>query len=179
MLMRSLQITFIGLVVFTASAWAGSGILQGIVKDPKGQPIKGADIRIEAQSGNKLFGTAKTDVNGHYTSAALPAGTYRVTLMVNGVVKASINNTKTKAGGPTELNFDLKPASASQASASGKKGKNYVWIPPTTGSHLGGRWVEVDDTGNVSGAGAHSANKVDSASGKAMQTLGPGGDPSR
>jgi hypothetical protein len=169
---KSLQIGFVVLVVSIASAWAGGSVLQGVVKDPKGQPVKGADIRIEAQ--NKLFGTAKTDANGHYTSAALPAGTYRVTLIVNGAMKASINNTKTKTG-PTELNFDLKPASASQAAASGKKGKHYVWVPPTTGSHLGGRWVEVDDTGNVTGTGAHGANRVDSASGQALQTQGASG----
>jgi hypothetical protein len=179
MFIKSLQIAFIGLVVFTANAWAGNSALQGIVKDPKGQPIKGADIRIEAKDGSKLFKTVKTDASGHYISDALPAGIYRVTLIVNGAVKASINNTKTKLGAPTELNFDLKPASASQASASGKKGKSYVWVPPTTGSHLGGRWVEVDDTGNVSGMGAHSMNRVDAATGKALQTMGPGSGPSR
>src|SRR6266566_509905 len=36
-------------------------------------------------------------------------GVYRVTLAVNGAVKASITNTKTKAGQTTQLNFDLKP----------------------------------------------------------------------
>jgi hypothetical protein len=91
----------------------------------------------------------KTDASGHYISDALPAGTYRVTLIVNGAVKASVNNTKTKLGAPTELNFDLKPGSTSQASGSVKKGKHMVWIPPKTGTHLGGRWVEVDDNGSA------------------------------
>lgn len=145
MFIKSLQIAFIGLIVFTASAWAGNPVIQGIVKDPKGQPVKGADIRIEAKDGGKLFKTVKTDASGHYISEALPAGTYRITLIVNGAVKASINNTKTKLGAPTELNFDLKPGSTSQASGSVKKGKHMVWIPPKTGTHLGGRWVEVDD----------------------------------
>jgi len=84
MFIKSLQIAFIGLVVFTASGWAGSSVLQGVVKDPKGQPVKGADIRIEAKDGSKLFKTVKTDASGHYISDALPAGTYRVTLIVNG-----------------------------------------------------------------------------------------------
>jgi hypothetical protein len=149
MFIKSLQIAFIGLVVFTASAWAGNSVIQGIVKDPKGQPVKGADIRIEAKDGSKLFKTVKTNASGHYISDALPAGTFRVTLIVNGAVKASINNTKTKLSAPTELNFDLKPASTSQASGSVKKGKHMVWIPPTTGTHLGGRWVEVDDNGSA------------------------------
>ena len=57
-------------------------------------------------------------------------------------------NTKTTAGRPTQLNFDLKPSSASQASAATKKGKHMVWMPPATGSHTGGRWVEVDENGS-------------------------------
>jgi len=148
MFIKSLRIAFIGLIVFTASAWAGNAVIQGIVKDPKGQPVKGADIRIEAKDGGKVFKTVKTDASGHYISDALPAGNYRVTLIVSGAVKASINNTKTKVGGPTELNFDLKPGSTSQASGSVKKGKHMLWIPPRTGTNLGGRWVEVDDNGS-------------------------------
>ena|ERR1700726_4605975 len=169
MFIKSLQIVFIGLIVFATSAWAGNSVIQGIVKDPKGQPVKGADIRIEAKDGGKLFKTVKTDASGHYISDALPAGTYRVTLIVNGAVKASINNTKTKLGAPTELNFDLKPASTSQTSGSVKKGKHMVWIPPKTGSHLGGRWVEVDDNGS----GTAGSQPVDGASGEQLQRQGP------
>ena len=169
MFIKPLQIAFIGLVVFAASAWAGNPILQGIVKDPKGQPVKGADIRIEAKDGSKLFKTVKTDASGRYISDALPAGMYRVTLIVNGAVKVSINNTKTKAGEPTQLNFELKATSASQASA--KKGKNYIWLPPTTGSHLGGRWVEVDDNGNPA-AGSLNVQKGSAEAVRQMQMQG-------
>jgi hypothetical protein len=72
---------------------------------------------------------------------------------VNGAVKASISNTKTKADQATLLNFDLKPVTASQASAAGKSGKHKVWVPSNTGSHIGGSWVEVDDSGTTN-AGA-------------------------
>jgi hypothetical protein len=64
---------------------------------------------------------------------------------VNGAVKTSITNTKTKPDQITQLNFDLKPVTAAQASAGQKKGKHMVWVPPATGSHIGGSWVEVDD----------------------------------
>ena len=105
-----------------------------------------------------MYKTVKTDASGRYISDALPAGTYRVTLIVNGTVKASINNTKTKLGAPTELNFDLKPASTSQTSGSVKKGKHMVWIPPKTGTHLGGRWVEVDENGGPAADSQHVQN---------------------
>jgi hypothetical protein len=89
------------------------------------------------------------DGNGRYVSDGLAAGVYRVTLVVNGAVKASIMNTKTKADQSTQLNFDLKPAAESQASTTAKKGKHMVWVPSNTGSHIGGRWVEVDEKGNA------------------------------
>jgi len=150
----------LGLVLISGSAWAAISAIEGTVKDPKGQPVKGADIRIEAKDGSKLLKTVKTDASGHYTSDTLPVGMYRVTLIVNGAIKASINNTKTKASEPTKLSFELKSTSASQASAPAKKAKHYVWVPPTTGSHLGGRWVEVNDDGTADTTGTNKVKKV-------------------
>src|SRR5438034_10462131 len=145
MFTKLLQIGFIGLVVSVATAWAGPSAIQGLVKDAKGQVIKGADVRIESKDGRQKFNTVKTDGKGRYISEGLQPGVYRVTLVVNGAVKASITNTKTKADQTTQLNFDLKPVPAAQASAGQKKGKHMVWVPAQTGSHIGGRWVEVDD----------------------------------
>ena len=143
----------------TAETITVAGTLQGIVKDPKGHPIKSADIRIETTNSGKLLKTVKTDANGRYISDGLPAGTYRITLIVNGTVKASINSTKIELGEPTQLNFDLRSRSASQASAPAKKGTHWVWIPAFTGSRLPGRWAEVDDNGSWAGA-ASSFNVV-------------------
>jgi len=144
MFIKSLQIGLMGFLLCAATAWAGPAI-QGVVKDAKGQAIKGADVRIESKDGSKLFKTVKTDANGRYVSDGLAVGVYRVTLAVNGAVKASITNTKTKADQPTQLNFDLKPVVASQAAAGAKTGKHKVWVPNNTGTHIGGRWVEVPD----------------------------------
>ncbi|PYI99617.1 MAG: hypothetical protein DME98_00095 [Verrucomicrobia bacterium] len=146
--MKLLRVVFVGLVLSVANAWAAPSVIQGIVKDAKGQPIKGADVRIESKDGSKLLKTVKTDGNGRYVSDGLAAGVYRVTLVVNGAVKASIMNTKTMVDQPTQLNFDLKPVPAAQANIVAKKGKHMVWVPAATGSHIGGSWVEVDDTGS-------------------------------
>ena len=124
----------------------GPASIQGFVKDAKGEPIKGADVRIESRDGKQMFSTVKTDSKGRYISQGLQPGVYRVTLLVNGVVKASIMNTQTKANQPTQLNFDLK--TTSQAGNIAKGGKHMVWMPGRTGTHLGGNWVEVDDKGN-------------------------------
>jgi Carboxypeptidase regulatory-like domain len=146
MFTKSLQIGFTGMFLCIASAWAGPASIQGIVKDAKGQPIKNADVRIQSRDGKQLFATVKTDGKGRYISQGLQPGVYRVTLLVNGAVKASITNTKTKPDKATQLNFDLTPVAAGQATVDQKKGKHMVWIPAETGSHLGGRWVEVDES---------------------------------
>ena len=124
----------------------GSASIQGLVKDVKGEPVKDADVRIESRDGKQMFGTVKTDPKGRYISQGLQPGVYRITLLVNGTVKASILNTQTKANQPTQLNFDFKPKS--QAGSIAKGGKHMVWVPARTGSHIGGNWVEVDDEGN-------------------------------
>ena len=124
----------------------GPASIQGLVKDAKGEPIKGADVRIESRDGKQLFTTAKTDLKGRYISQGLEPGAYRVTLLVNGAIKTSIMNTQTKAGQPTQLNFDFKQASLAGNIARGAK--RMVWVPGRTGTHLGGNWVEVDEKAN-------------------------------
>jgi serine/threonine protein kinase len=124
----------------------GPASIQGFVKDAKGEPIKGADVRIESRDGKQMFGTVKTDPKGRYISQGLRPGVYRITLLVNGAVKASILNTRTKVDQPTQLNFDFKRTSPAASIAKG--GKHMVWVPARTGSHIGGNWVEVDDQGN-------------------------------
>jgi hypothetical protein len=127
--------------------------IQGFVKDVKGEPMKGTDVRIESRDGKQVFSTVKTDSKGRYISQGLQPGIYRVTLLVDGAVKASIMNTQTKANQPTLLNFDLK--TTSQAGNIVKGGKHMVWVPSRTGSHIGGNWVEVDDGGE-----AHSGSNI-------------------
>jgi Carboxypeptidase regulatory-like domain len=156
-----------GSVLLSGSAWAGTSAIEGVVKDRNGRPINGADIRIEAKTNSSWNKAVKTDAKGHYTSSGLPAGIYRVTLLVAGSVKASINNATVKSGNPTRLDFALKAPAASNTSKSAKEGKHMVWVPARTGSHMGGSWVEVDDSGN----GAALMQHVETASPEALREL--------
>ena len=164
MFIKSIWIGFIGVTLFVASASAASSVLQGIVKDAKGHPIQGADIRIEATNTGGLLTTVKTNVNGRYSLEGLAAGNYRVTLVVNGAVKASINNTTLEPGESTQLNFELKQT---RASVTVTKGKHWVWVSAFTGSRLPGRWVEVDDGGNWAAEAA--ANNIVRISAEELQ----------
>ena len=168
--LRTFGSALIGLVLFSGSAWAAGGsVIEGIVKDPKGQAVKGADVRVEgAGRNNSVNKIVKTDAKGHYLQSGLEVGTYRVSLLVEGSVKASINNVKAKLGEPTQLNFDLQPAGVAK-----KKPSHMVYVPSETGTHMGGRWVEVNDNGeadtvnvqNVRRAGAGAVGKLQSNSG--------------
>jgi serine/threonine protein kinase len=124
----------------------GPASFQGFVKDAKGEPIKGTDVRIESRDGKQVFSTVKTDSKGRYISEGLQPGTYRVTLLLNGAVKASVTNAQTKTNQPTQLNFDFKPTSQTATIAKGRK--RMVFVPSRTGSHIGGTWVEAEENPN-------------------------------
>jgi hypothetical protein len=152
----------------SGNAWAGTPVLEGFVKDATGRPIKGGDVRIEAKNFSKIV---KTDASGHYISDGLAARTYKVTLVVNGSVKASILNAKTQLGKPTQLNFDL-----TAKTVSAKKHTHSVWCPTETGTLIGGtgQWIDVDDNGNiVSNTVSNNTgiNSVEKVSGSAVQSL--------
>ena len=118
---------------------------RGSLRTPRESRLKARMLGSSREMASNSSIRSKTDTQGRYISQGLQPGVYRVALVVNGAVKASITNTKTKADQATQLNFDLKPVAASQASAAGKSGKHKVWVPSNTGSHIGGSWVEVDD----------------------------------
>ena len=121
-------------------AHAGEAGLSGVVKYSSGQPIQGAVIQIQGRDANKI-GKIHTTANGHYNYPELEAGAYNVTLVVDGVTKASIKNVTTRAGEIQTLNFELQKGWLAKPFA---PGKHYVWIPSETGSHLG-HWAEIEN----------------------------------
>src|SRR5205814_9791908 len=96
--------TCIASLMVSATALFAS-TLQGEVKDSKGQPIAGAELRI--QSNDRTIATARTDAKGHYASSTVPAGSYRVTLFVNGVLKAFIDTSRVRGDKPAALSLAL------------------------------------------------------------------------
>jgi Carboxypeptidase regulatory-like domain len=162
MLSKSFILSFVGSLLVTVTVWAGTSVLEGVVKDPNGRPVKGADVRIEAKNFSKIV---KTDANGHYVCAGLGVATYKVSLVINGQVKASIADAKTQQVKPTQLNFDL-----TGKTASAKKHTHMVFMPPSVDSHIGGggSWVEVDDNGNIVN-GKPGTSNVETVRGTAVQ----------
>jgi hypothetical protein len=161
MLPKSLVLSFIGLLLVTFTVWAGTSVLEGVVKDRNDRPIKGAGVRIEAENFSKIV---RTDTNGHYTADGLLVGTYKVTLVVNGQVKASILDAKTQLNKATQLNFGL-----TGKAISARKHTHMVWVPPDLSTHIGGHWVEVDESGNV--VNNTASDNVERVQGPAVQQI--------
>ncbi|HKR53576.1 MAG TPA: carboxypeptidase-like regulatory domain-containing protein [Chthoniobacterales bacterium] len=132
------------LLLWVSSGLVWAGALQGTVSDSRGNPIEGAEIRIEGKNGNLVKAT-KSDARGHYFSDGLAIGTdYRLTLIVDGSIKASLLNVRAGADKPAELSFYLRPGNRSA-------NKHMVWIPDQpAGTHVGaGHWAELDENGRV------------------------------
>ena len=173
MFTSSLRIGFAGLIIFATAAWGapvGPSTLQGDVKDSKGQAVAGAEVHIQAKDGTGFYRIVHTDANGHYAVSKLPNTDYEVVLFFNGSIKATINNTKTFANKPTQLNFKLTGQYATSKPA--KKHTHMVYVPAETGSNLSGRWVEVDDNTDTSAAlaGANDVQKAGIATIRAVQS---------
>jgi hypothetical protein len=165
MLSKSFILSFVGSLLVTFTLCAGTSVIEGFVKDPAGRPIKGADVRIEAKNFSKIV---KTDANGHYVCDGLGAVTYKATLVINGQVKASVANAKTQAGKPAQLNFNL-----TGQTASAKKHTHMVYVHGDIDTHIvgGGRWVEIDDNGNVvnNGTNTGASSNITTVTGTAVQ----------
>jgi hypothetical protein len=144
-LFRVLAVISVSWLISPPASAEGVATLSGIVKDAKGQPVRGAEIRIVGSDASKI-GKVHTDANGHYSYPQLETGTYSITLVVDGATKASISNVKTNLDEIQTLNFDFQSNAAARPFT---PGKHYVWIPSVTGSHLGS-WVEVSDAKPIS-----------------------------
>ena len=130
MLPKSIILSLIGVLFMTFGVLAGTSVLEGVVKDADGYPIKGADVRIEAKNFSKIL---KTDANGHYVIDVLAVGTYKVTLVINGQVKASIRDAKTQMNKSTQINFDLSgKRAAAKVQRPAVYGKEFMDIRPST-----------------------------------------------
>jgi hypothetical protein len=140
--LRPIALLLGGWLLLSANLYAASSAtIEGFITDEKGQASP-AQIRVEGREGSGLNQVVRTDGRGHYSVTGLSSGTFKVTLIVDGQIKASIANVMTEVGQVEKLNFALKKSAAARPVA---QGKHYIWVPSPTGSHLAGSWVEVND----------------------------------
>jgi hypothetical protein len=160
-----------GFVLLTGSAWAAGLTVQGDVKGPDGKPINGADVRIERKDAKAPVGAAKTNQHGEYVFKGLALGTYTVAVNASGMASTAAEKVRPREEGAVRINFNLQvqTGNAQAGVAVKKKPKHMVWMAAQTGTNIGGRWVEVDDSGNLEAGADNGVQRGNAAALSKMQ----------
>lgn len=146
-----------GSITLSSLAFAQS-TLQGDVKGVDGRVAKDAEVRVERQDKKAGPVIVKTNAAGRFVVNNLPAGNYTVMAKVAGGVTSPVQVVKLTATHPMMVSFDLRGPVTRNAAGAAKKKKKYVWVPEETGSHLGGRYVEVPDDASADTSADSGAN---------------------
>lgn len=98
----------LGSFALARPVFAQGGMIQGVVKDAKGDPVENAKITMELQANNRKFET-KTDKKGEFVQVGLPSGIFTVTAEKDKM--SATNPTQVRAGAKATVNFTLSPVS--------------------------------------------------------------------
>ena len=100
---------------------SAGGRIEGKVTDPKGAVIVGATVIVTDPITNQTF-TAVTDQQGHYKVAALPAGSYSLTVSARGFSDARRDDVRVQDGAlaTVDLKLEIAPIEAAVTVASPK-----------------------------------------------------------
>lgn len=97
-------------------AQVAGGSIRGVVIDPLGAPLGGAEIQAILTANHAIY-RATSAANGSYTIPALPAGNYELAVLVHGGRRFTRNDVKIEAG--ATLRFDPKLEDDGQLGAIG------------------------------------------------------------
>ncbi len=103
-LLLGILILAIGLPVFAQS---GRGTITGIVKDPSGAVVPGADITITEKDTGVVTKTVSTEA-GAYRAPYVPPGKYRITAALAGFKTAVADNIQVMVGQTVTVDFSLE-----------------------------------------------------------------------
>jgi len=93
-----------------------TGMIRGVVKDEKGQPVEGAKVSIDFAEGVNRHLETKSDKRGQFTQIGLAPGVYKVTAEKD-KVGSMTQETRVRVGQSSELTFQLTPAGPSKETA--------------------------------------------------------------
>ena len=89
-----------------AQAQATTGIIRGVVVDPNGAPVSGAQILLHETSTNFQH-TVTSDVGGNFAATLLPLGTYEVTARAVGFNAVTQKDITLRVGQSVDLRLSL------------------------------------------------------------------------
>jgi hypothetical protein len=155
------------LLFLAGRAQAETSVIQGHISGPDGKPVKGAEIVLQRQDAKAAPMSARTDGRGDFVAGALPVGSYKINIRVNGEDTFGASKLITRVGDPLRIEYDMKHAVVTMSNATSRKTRRFAWQAPATGSHTDGRWVE---TYGVDGYEAPSA-RTERKDGRAMKRI--------
>lgn len=96
------------LLFLAEGAWgqAGTASLRGIVHDPSGAVIAGAEVTV-SNSATGFSRTTKTDTSGEYSFVQVPPATYTLTATAKGFSPGNVGNLVLRVSSPTTINLTL------------------------------------------------------------------------
>jgi hypothetical protein len=102
------------LAVSSVPAWAqaATGTLSGVVSDPSGAAVVNAEVKIVDPSTNTSLTTKSNEV-GRYSFAAVPPGTYDLTVAATGFTQSRLAAQKVDVGESLTLNVTLQVGATS------------------------------------------------------------------
>ncbi len=101
-------LVFMMSVLIAGSVWAqNEGVVEGVVTDSGGEPLTGANVVMNSAPSSIRRGTT-TDGEGRYHIAALPVGTYDITVSFIGYKNGSRSGVLIRLGSASSENFSLE-----------------------------------------------------------------------
>ncbi|MFN7923109.1 MAG: carboxypeptidase regulatory-like domain-containing protein [Bryobacteraceae bacterium] len=94
--------------------WAQTGSLTGLVRDPSGVPVSGADIAIRSRD-TAAERRLQTNDQGRYLATGLPAGIYSVAVSREGFRSEAIDAVDLGTGRVRDVDFDLVLGTVSES----------------------------------------------------------------
>jgi len=117
---------------------ANTGTVMGVVTDPSGAIVPGADVELKDAATGTVRSTATNEV-GRFTFVAVKPGTYSVTVSAPGFQKAVVGAQVVEISKSYNLNFSLKiGASTEVVTVTASAGAQLQTLDATLGDTLGG-----------------------------------------
>ena len=133
-----------------ASAKGDTNSVQGTITSSDGKPVAHAEVQAQRTDAAGKRVVTKTDANGNYKFASLPAGRYNISVVTEGNSEraAAATATVSSDGQPirrfiSAMPYQVKADFRGRGRTSARS--QYVWKPGETGSHIPGRWVKVSE----------------------------------
>jgi len=102
---------FVGLAIAMPALAQSTGMVKGVVKDDKGQPVDGAKVTIEMSGGTGRRFETKTNKKGEFIQIGLQSGQYKLTAEKEKLASAPAT-VNVRVNSPGEAELVLAPAGA-------------------------------------------------------------------